>query len=102
MCSSDLRRFATGCYLLWYPCLSREESRQLPAELCKLPVTHWLQAELHAHAPRSNGFGMHGSGMFVINLPYLLAEQLAANLPALAELLAQDQGARFVLEQESA
>jgi len=45
---------------------------------------------------------MHGSGMFVINPPYLLAEQLAANLPALAELLAQDGGARFVLEQESA
>lgn len=97
-----LRRFATGCYLLWYPCLSREESRQLPAELRKLPVTHWLQAELHTHAPRSDGFGMHGSGMFVINPPYLMAEQLAANLPALAELLAQDQGARFVLEQESA
>ena len=97
-----LRRFATGCYLLWYPCLSREESRQLPAELRKLPVTHWLQAELHAHAPRSDGFGMHGSGMFVINPPYLLAEQLAANLPVLAELLAQDQGAKFLLEQESA
>ncbi len=97
-----LERFATGCYALWYPCLSREESRRLPAELRKLPAGHWLQAELHAHAPRADGFGMHGSGMFVINPPYVLAEQLAANLPALAELLAQDQGARFVLEQSGA
>ncbi|OAM26700.1 MULTISPECIES: 23S rRNA (adenine(2030)-N(6))-methyltransferase RlmJ [Eikenella] len=94
-----LSRFATGCYALWYPCLSREESRSLPAELRKLPAAHWLQAELHAHAPRADGFGMHGSGMFLINPPYVLAEQLAANLPALAELLAQDSSAHFVLEQ---
>lgn len=94
-----LERFATGCYALWYPCLSREESRRLPAELRKLPAARWLQTELHAHAPRADGFGMHGSGMFVLNPPYVLVEQLAANLPALAELLAQDESAHFVLEQ---
>ena len=41
---------------------------------------------------------MHGSGMFVINPPYLLAEQLRGSLPVLTKLLAQDAGARFVLE----
>ena len=41
---------------------------------------------------------MHGSGMFLINQPYLLAGQLRDSLPTLARLLAQDEGARFVLD----
>ena len=33
------KRFAQGCYLVWYPCLSREESRKLPAQLQKIAET---------------------------------------------------------------
>ena len=57
-----------------------------------------MQAELYVKQPARDGFGMHGSGMFVINPPYLLAEQLRDSLPVLTKLLAQDAGARFVLE----
>ena len=92
------KRFEQGCYLVWYPCLSREESRKLPEQLQKLSPDNFLQAELYVKQPARDGFGMHGSGMFVINPPYLLAEQLRDNLPVLTELLAQDAGARFVLE----
>ena len=95
------KRFAQGCYLLWYPCLSREESRRLPEQLKKLSPDNYLLAELHAAAPRADGFGMHGSGMFLINPPYLLAGQLHDSLPALTRLLAQDEGARFVLDINS-
>ena len=94
------KRFAQGCYLVWYPCLSREESRKLPAQLQKIAPDNYLQAELHVQRPRADGFGMHGSGMFVINPPYLLAQQLQESLPALAGLLAQDDGARFVLDYQ--
>ncbi|MDO4227508.1 23S rRNA (adenine(2030)-N(6))-methyltransferase RlmJ [Neisseria sp.] len=92
------KRFESGCYLVWYPCLSREESRKLPQQLSKLSPENHLQAELYVHAPRTDGFGMHGSGMFVINPPYLLAQQLQETLPALTALLAQDESARFVLD----
>ena len=92
------KRFEQGCYLVWYPCLSREESRKLPEQLQKLSPDNFLQAELYVKQPARDGFGMHGSGMFVINPPYLLAEQLRDSLPVLTELLAQDAGARFVLE----
>ncbi|WP_274571367.1 23S rRNA (adenine(2030)-N(6))-methyltransferase RlmJ [Neisseria leonii] len=95
------KRFASGCYLIWYPCLSREESRKLPEQLKKLAPHHYLQAELHVHTPRADGFGMHGSGMFVINPPYLLAQQLADTLPALCRLLAQDSGARSHLDSRN-
>ena len=92
-----LKRFATGCYLVWYPCLSRAESRTLPEKLAALSPKS-LRAELHVRRPQADGFGMHGSGMFVINPPYVLAAQLRENLSALTRLLAQDEGAHFVLE----
>ena len=31
-----LKRFEQGCYMVWYPCLSRPESLQLPEKLKKL------------------------------------------------------------------
>lgn len=96
------KRFSQGCYLVWYPCLNREESRKLPGQLVKLSPENYLNAQLHVHAPRADGFGMHGSGMFVINPPYLLAQQLQQTLSALAGLLQQNDGARFVLDYASA
>ena len=97
-----LERFATGTYMLWYPLLSRRESIELAGHLQKLAPNNYLQAELWVHAPRADGFGMHGSGMFVINPPYVLAEQLQAALPVLTQTLAQDDSAHFVLQHQSA
>lgn len=94
------KRFEQGCYLVWYPCLSRVESKKLPEQLKKLSPHNHIQAELYVHEPRADGFGMHGSGMFIINPPYLLAEQLQTCLPALSQLLQQDKGARFVLNYQ--
>ena len=41
---------------------------------------------------------MHGSGMFLINPPYTLPNILHNTLPALRDILRQDDGARFVLD----
>ena len=95
-----LKRFESGCYMVWYPCLSREESRELPEQLQKLAPGNHLHAQLHVCTPRADGFGMHGSGMFVINPPYLLAGQLQTNLPVLTRILAQDSGAHYVLDYQ--
>ena len=84
--------------MVWYPCLSREESRSLPDKLAKLLPDNHLRAELHVHAPRADGFGMHGSGMFILNPPYILDSLLRETLPVLAQMLAQDSGAKWVLE----
>lgn len=95
-----LKRFETGCYMVWYPCLSREESQTLPEKLKKLQPENYLRAELHVHKPRADGFGMHGSGMFIISPPYLLAQQLQQTLPEITALLAQDSGAKYVLDYQ--
>lgn len=95
-----LKRFKEGCYLVWYPCLSRMESQKLPENLKKLMPDNYLRAELHVASPRADGFGMHGSGMWIINPPFVLAEQLRETLPSLTSLLSQDDGAKFILDYQ--
>lgn len=64
-----LARFATGTYALWYPQPTRREAHELPQRLKRLPAGNWLHVALRVHEPAADGFGMHGSGMFVINPP---------------------------------
>jgi 23S rRNA (adenine2030-N6)-methyltransferase len=89
-------RFATGTFAVWYPQLQRGDARQLPEKLKKLPV-EWIDARLTVHAPASDGFGMHGSGMFIVNPPWTLADTLREVLPFLAETLAVDTAASYDL-----
>ena len=97
----SLKRFPTGTYALWYPMLSKLESRQLPEKLKRLGCSNWLHATLEVKAPARDGFGMNGSGMFVINPPWTLEKKLHETLPKLTELLAQGAGAKYTLESES-
>ena len=94
-----LKRFATGCYAVWYPQLQRLESRDLPEKL-KLLGVDWLHVSLSVQRPSDDGFGMHGSGMFVLNPPWTLPDTLQTALPYLVEVLGQDRGARHTLEWE--
>ncbi|QDX80349.1 23S rRNA (adenine(2030)-N(6))-methyltransferase RlmJ [Denitratisoma sp. DHT3] len=95
-----LSRFATGTFVLWYPQLQRGDSRQLPEKLKKLPAASWLHASLSVQAPAADGFGMHGSGLFIVNPPWTLAATLRDALPLLTEALAQDGQARHQLEYQ--
>jgi 23S rRNA (adenine2030-N6)-methyltransferase len=95
-----LERFATGIYAVWYPLLQRPESRQLPEQLKQLPVKNWLNVSLSVHKPSEDGFGMHGSGMFILNPPWTLHQTLQQVMPCLSELLSQGgRGDQFMLEQ---
>lgn len=93
-----IRRFATGSYLVWYPRLARAEAQTLRERLRRLPLESWLQVELQVRAPARGG--MFGSGVFVVNPPWVLPQRLAEALPTLRDLLAQDQGAGFHLDSE--
>ncbi len=93
-----IKRFATGTYALWYPQLSKLESRQLPDRLKQLPAKSWLHATLRVQAPATDGFGMYGSGMFIINPPWTLADTLRQTLPWLSQQLALGDGADWQLE----
>ena len=95
-----LKRFATGCYLVWYPLLARPESQRLPRQLLRAAAAaqSWLHVRLHVGAPAADGLGMTGSGMFVFNPPWTLRTAMEASLPWLVERLGQDSRAHFEID----
>jgi len=93
-----LKRFSNGVYAVWYPLLQRAEAMQLPDRLKQLPVKSWLHASLSVQSPSEDGFGMHGSGMFILNPPWTLHDELKEVMPYLVKVLGQDSNARFDLE----
>ena len=99
-----LQRFATGCYAIWYPALSRRESAALPDRMKKMAAAHqrsWLHAELRVeNAPGERR--LQASGMFIINPPWTLQKHLADALPALVKALGIDAGAKFILKSVEA
>lgn len=94
------RRFASGVYVLWYPVVQRRESREFPEALKRLQRKDWLHAALTVKAPAADGYGLHGSGLFVLNPPWTLPAMLHEAMPYLAKVLGQDTGAGFELESE--
>ena len=96
-----LERFADGTYVVWYPQVSRVEAAQLPKRLQAVAPKGWLHARLTVQAPDHEGFGLMGSGMFVINPPYTLHGALSALLPWLHAQLAQYEGGGWLLDQKA-
>ena len=95
-----LKRFATGCFAVWYPLVQRREVQTLTRALERLD-TVWVNATLQVCRPAPDGFGLHGSGMFVVNPPWTLHDSLAEALPWLVEKLRQDERAGHTLTRSA-
>jgi len=97
-------KFTSGTYAVWYPEVARREAQQLPGQLkrmaAELPKTDWLHATLRVKGAERDGMGLFGSGMFVINPPYTLYDQLAEALPWLVETIGLDSHAAYTLEAQ--
>jgi 23S rRNA (adenine2030-N6)-methyltransferase len=92
-----IHRFPTGMFVVWYPQLQLGTAHQLPEKLRKL-ADKWLDVSLTVQAPSSEGFGMHGSGLFVVNPPWTLVATLREAMPALVARLGLDDAAGYALE----
>lgn len=108
--SQAAKKWETAIIALWYPLLLHR-SQQLDNMLCQVAerfslacrhngdrkvITAELQiapAVEDQSAPR-----LYGSGMMILNCPYLLEEQLQENLPYLVQALAPSQGSWEVRE----
>lgn len=107
-----LKRFATGVYAVWYPIIPRTEAHGLPRRLKTLATQAgkpWLHATLTVKSSRIASAaaapdgkpqrpGLPASGMFIVNPPFTLAEQLRPALVQMAAWLAQDRHAGFTLD----
>jgi 23S rRNA (adenine2030-N6)-methyltransferase len=96
----NLKRFATGTYIIWYPLLQRPEPAKMIERLMSLNIPDWLHVEMSVQAPSSEGFGLHGSGLFIVNPPWTLPAILNESMPVLTELLALDDTAEFQITSQ--
>jgi len=102
MVTDSLKRFPTGTYAIWYPIIPRPEAHDLPKRLKTMATKagkSWLHATLTVKSNKtSERGGLPASGMFLINPPFNLKEQLKPAMPQLVKLLGQDGNAAFTLE----
>lgn len=94
-----LERFASGVYMVWYPQVTKLEAASLPRRLEAIAPKGWVHARLSVQQPDAQGFGLAGSGVFVLNPPHSLAAQLQGLLPWLVEALGQHDGAHYALDR---
>jgi 23S rRNA (adenine2030-N6)-methyltransferase len=97
MIKDSLKRFSTGTYIVWYPLLQRPEPLEMIESLMRLNVPDWLHVGMTTQTPAPDGFGMHGSGLFIINPPWTLPKTLTETMPLLTQLLALDNDASYTL-----
>ncbi len=101
--ATSLKKFPTGCYVLWYPIIARPEAHGLPRKLktlCTQSAKPWVHATLNVGRaekaqPQERGTSLSASGMWVINPPHTLAASLREALPVVQTLLAQGRGAAW-------
>lgn len=93
-----LKRFATGVYAVWYPLVQRRESHQFAERLRHVAAGDWLHVTLTVKAASVDGYGLQGSGMFVLNPPWTLPRMLAGVMPFLVQTLGQDAQADYDLK----
>ena len=89
----SVKRFANGMYLVWYPLINSVAAQRFSEQLEKLPCDTWLDVQLMVSRP-PQGHGMYGSGMFVINPPWILKQQLEAGLGFLTTQMGLDESAQ--------
>ncbi|MFN3734938.1 23S rRNA (adenine(2030)-N(6))-methyltransferase RlmJ [Comamonas testosteroni] len=102
MAADGLKRFPTGTYAVWYPIIPRPDAHDLPKRLKTMATKagkSWLHATLTVKSNKtSERGGLPASGMFLINPPFNLKDQLKPAMPQLVKLLGQDSNAGFTLE----
>ena len=81
-----LKRFSNGTYMIWYPIINNHLAQKLPEKLKKIGADKWANYSLRISADQE-GYGMTGSGVFVINPPWQLTEKMKIILPYLAKTL---------------
>jgi 23S rRNA (adenine2030-N6)-methyltransferase len=94
---SAYRKFATGTYILWYPVVKRELIGKMKEQFIASDVRNVLQVEF-CMQPDTDAYGMTGTGLFVVNPPWQLSQQLEVILPYLKHKLG-DNKSSFTLEQ---
>ncbi|MBJ3775802.1 23S rRNA (adenine(2030)-N(6))-methyltransferase RlmJ [Acuticoccus mangrovi] len=85
------KRFQSGLYCLWYPRKAGAPVADFHRRLRRSGIGDILVAELDVRSESAPGLA--GSGVVVVNPPYVLEGELATLLPVLADRLGEDASA---------
>jgi 23S rRNA (adenine2030-N6)-methyltransferase len=91
------RKWPTGIYVLWYPITTRSDPDALARHLRKSGITKTLRAELLIDSPNESA-GLTGTGLIIVNPPWLLHDELKVLLPELSSVLARGGNAGFSID----
>ncbi len=88
------KRWPGGTYAFWYPIKEPDEVEAYVKALKKSGVPKILRLELTIRPP-STPPRLHGTGMVVVNPPFVLEEEMRTVLPLLADLLSNEGRGRW-------
>jgi 23S rRNA (adenine2030-N6)-methyltransferase len=91
------KRWATGTYVLWYPCKDGEAIRAFEQRIAGLQIPKILRAAIDVGAPPKTD-SLRACALIIVNPPWPLEDELKTMLPALARTLAHDGGGKFRLD----
>ena len=94
---SAYKKFATGTYILWYPVVKRELIDKMREQFIASDVKNVLQVEFCMQKD-TDAYGMTGTGLYIVNPPWQLTQQLEAIMPYLKDKLGDSQSS-YSLEQ---
>lgn len=94
------KRWPVGTLILWYPILDRRQGELLALKdrFQVSGIQDILTAELIVDESDSEGFGLAGSGMLIVQPPWNLAASLEGALPWLAAALGKNGKGAFSVE----
>ena len=97
MLQQGLRRFATGIFAVWYPLKADQVGESVIAGAAALGVPATLKVELRIRESFVGG-GLAGSGLVILNTPWMLDRDLSAVVPALARRMGLGDWGRATVE----
>ena len=84
-----------GIYVAWYPRKDLPAVKTLINQIKRSAIAKVLRAELDVG---SDSTRLMGTGLLIVNPPWRLDDELRLLLPALADVLAQDQRPKLHIE----
>ncbi len=83
-------KFSTGTYIVWYPVVKRSFIEQMQKDFTNSEVKNLLQVEFCLEKDTEE-YGMTGTGLFIVNPPWQLSQQLEQILPYMKAKLGKDK-----------
>jgi len=89
--ADGLRRFPTGVFAAWYPIKEERAAQRWHAACVQALRAPLLVSELWLY-PRDSRVALNGSGLLIVNPPWLILERMQVWLPELESCLAGGAG----------